>query len=592
MVGRPQKHSQALVTLAIGKSFRERWNLGCKANWQAYADKHGYDVVCIEDPLDNSERARNRSPAWQKLLLLRQDFLQSYERVVWIDSDILINPDSPDVAAGVPADKIGAVDEYSSPSPEIFRQTLRKLYRYWEENSIPFVRNERPADYYGKYGLPPVFDQVVQTGAMVLSPAHHREILESVYFSYEETKGPEWNYEMRPLSYELLKAGCVHWLDPRFNVIWGSYKMHQYPFLMNHPDHPRARECLEDVLSRVYFLHFAGGAQQMPVDGTLSPRRMAVPEPSRQNEPASSHDLRAPVVLAIFNRPDTTAKVMEEIRRAKPSCLLVVADGPRSEVSEDADKCAEAREIASQVDWDCRVLTNFAETNLGLRRRLQSGLDWVFDQVEEAIILEDDCLPHPTFFRYCDDLLDRYRGDERIISISGSNFQLATGSSPASYYLSRYPQIWGWATWRRAWRLYDADMHAWPSARESSWLSHKLGPTAASYWNYLFEKTYKGMNTWDYQLLFTAWQNERLSIVPSVNLVSNLGFRSDATHRTNGIGSEYAELPTRAIDFPLAHPASLATDDAADEFIETTMFSGNLTRLLRVVHSRARAARQ
>jgi hypothetical protein len=312
MVERRQTHSRALVTLAIGRTFRERWNNVCRANWQAYADRHGYDVICIEEPLDYSERARNRSPAWQKLLILRQDFVQSYERLVWVDSDILINPGAPDISEGVPLDKIGAVDEYSSPSPELYRQILRKLYNYWEEHSIPFVRNERPADYYEKYGLPPVFDQVVQTGVLVLSPKHHTEILESVYFSYEETKSPEWNYEMRPLSYELLSAGCVHWLDARFNIIWGSYKIHLYPFLMNHPEHPRAKECLEDVLSRVYFLHFAGGVRDMPPDGAISPRRIAVPltngdESGHRFEGGSSYRLRAPVVLAIFPPPKNHA---------------------------------------------------------------------------------------------------------------------------------------------------------------------------------------------------------------------------------------------------------------------------------------------
>jgi hypothetical protein len=335
----------------------------------------------------------------------------------------------------------------------------------------------------------------------------------------------------------------------------------------------------------------------MPPTGVISPQGSDAPAAAadgtaRRIREASSYRLRSPVVLAVFNRPDTTARVMEEIRRAKPSCLLLIADGPRSGVEGDGRKCADARNVALRVDWDCRVLTNFAETNLGLRRRIQSGLDWVFTEVDEAIILEDDCLPHPTFFRYCDDLLERYRDDERIVTVSGTRFQPATRSAGASYYFSRYPHIWGWATWRRAWKLYDPDMRMWPAMRESGRLARVLDPTAVSYWNYLFEKTYNGMNTWDYQLLFTAWQHELLSIVPTVNLVSNLGFTSDATHKTNGIGSEYAEMPAQPMSFPLDHPRAVERDEIADEFTETTMFSGNLTRLFNVVHARVRAARQ
>ena len=591
-----EPNSKAIVTLAIGKSFRNRWDRVCRDNWQLYADRHDYDIICIDESLDKSERARSRSPAWQKCLILSQEFSKLYDRIVWVDSDVLLNPGAPDIAAGVPPDKVGAVDEYASPTAELYQQILRKLTRYWDAHGIPFVRNETAADYYRAYGFSSAFDQVVQTGVMALSPDHHRQILESVYYSYEETKTAEWNYEMRPVSYELLKEDCVHWIDPRFNAIWGNYKALQFPFLLNHPDHPRARECVEDAFRRVFFLHFAGSAQEMSsAAGILETQGRAIgPLGNRGQTTNARHKrwkLRTPVVLAIFNRPDTTTKVMEQIRKAKPSEFLIVADGPRPGIEGESEKCAAARAIATRVDWRCRVLTNFSDDNLGLRPRIQTGLDWVFEQVDEAIILEDDCLPHPTFFRFCDEMLERYRDDGSIMSISGSNFQSGTENPDASYYFSRYPHIWGWASWRRSWRLYDADLNAWPELRETPWLDALEDRNAARYWNYLFQKTYDGMNTWDYQLMFSAWQHECLSIAPSVNLVSNLGFRADATHSTNGIGSEYAEIPVEPMRFPLIHPDRVVRDKAADDFVEQTVFSGNLTRLLRGLHGRARGQR-
>src|SRR6185369_14461868 len=165
--------------------------------------------------------------------------------------------------------------------------------------------------------------------------------------------------------------------------------------------------------------------------------------------------LTTPVAFIIFNRPDTTEKVFAEIARARPPKLLVIADGPRAGRAGEADRCAATRAIIDRVDWDCKVLTNYSDVNLGCKNRVASGIDWVFEQVPEAIILEDDCLPDPTFFRFCEELLIRYREDERISQICGANFQFGRKRSNDSYYFSRYNHIWGWASWRRAWQHYD-----------------------------------------------------------------------------------------------------------------------------------------
>jgi hypothetical protein len=284
--------------------------------------------------------------------------------------------------------------------------------------------------------------------------------------------------------------------------------------------------------------------------------------------------LSTPVAFIIFKRPDTTKRVFEAIRQAKPPKLLVIADGPRVDRSGEAEKCAAVRAIIDRVDWDCEVLKNYSEINLGCGKRVYSGLDWVFDNVEDAIILEDDCLPHPTFFRFCEELLERYRYDSRIGSISGLNVQFGRRRTEYSYYFSRYNHIWGWATWRRAWHYYDYDMKLWPEINARGFLSDILGdPQAVKYWTKLFQYTYDGrINTnWDFQWTFACWIQNALGVLPNVNLVSNIGFSAESTH-TSEEGSKYANMPTEAIEFPLKHPPFMVRDLEADNFTQNTLF--------------------
>ena len=229
----PVNCTKAIVTLAVGDRYLQHWRSTCEANWNTYGAQHGFDVICLDKPLDDSARARNRSPAWQKCLILGEDVLQKYERVVWVDSDILINHHvASAIDAGVPIEKVGAVEEftYTDSAGTVPHQLLERLYSYWKKSIINYSGNE----YYRNYGLPSGFDKVVQTGVLVLSPRHHRALLEKVYDNHEEKGGPEWNYEMRPLSYELLKADVVHWMDPRFNLMWVYSLFLHYPFLLDH----------------------------------------------------------------------------------------------------------------------------------------------------------------------------------------------------------------------------------------------------------------------------------------------------------------------------------------------------------------------
>ena len=286
--------------------------------------------------------------------------------------------------------------------------------------------------------------------------------------------------------------------------------------------------------------------------------------------------LRAPVALIVFNRPETTRRVFVEVARVRPKRLFLIADGPRHDHPADVEHCAQVRRIVSKVDWPCEVETEFAETNRGCRQRISTGLDWLFSRAEEAIILEDDCLPEPTFFRFADELLERFREDARVMHICGANFQFGRSRGDASYYFSKYPHVWGWAGWRRAWRAYDVRMAQWPALRASGWLDrHAAGAPERGYWQRMFDAAYSGrLDTWDYQWAFSCWVRDGLSVIPNVNLVSNIGFGPSATH--TGGADLYADLPTQPMAFPVAHPGSVARHAEADAFTARSMYTTSL----------------
>lgn len=274
------------------------------------------------------------------------------------------------------------------------------------------------------------------------------------------------------------------------------------------------------------------------------------------------------VALIIFNRPDVTGRVFEEIAHARPKQLFVIADGPRVGIPGEAERCAAARAVIDCVDWDCEVLKNYSDTNLGVGTRPASGLSWVFEQVKEAIILEDDCVPHPTFFRFCEELLAKYRDDERVMHISGDNWNF--GQRPFSYFFSSYCYSCGWATWQRAFRHYDPDIQLWPTLRDTPWLMDILGePRAVEFWKSKFDATYTtGMenNGWDWPWLFACWAHRGLSILPSTNLISNIGFGEDATHTKSTVDAR-AGVPVIEMRFPLKDPPYMVRDSEADQRI-------------------------
>ena len=281
--------------------------------------------------------------------------------------------------------------------------------------------------------------------------------------------------------------------------------------------------------------------------------------------------MKTPVAFLIFNRPDTTEKVFEAIGQAKPPKLLVVADGARSDRPNEAEKCEAARKIIERVDWDCEVLKEYSNTNLGCGKRVASGLDWVFENVESAIILEDDCVPHPTFFPFCEELLLRYRDDKRIMSISALKVpeRTRTRNQSYSYHFSRYHRCWGWATWKRAWEHFDYNMFLWSLIKEDNWLQDILdNKNYVRDWTNIFQSVYDNhIDTWAYRWMFACWLQSGLSILPSANLVTNIGFNAEATH-TKNFNQKRANLQLEAMNFPLQHPPFIIQDKQADSLIQ------------------------
>ena len=270
-----------------------------------------------------------------------------------------------------------------------------------------------------------------------------------------------------------------------------------------------------------------------------------------------------PVLFLIFNRPDTTEKVFQQIRAARPARLFVSADGPRKNKDGERQRCEEARKIIGMVDWKCELKTRFSDDNLGCRVAVSSAIDWFFDYVEEGIILEDDCLPDSSFFPFCEALLAKYRDDQRIMHIGGTNFQDGRVRGNGSYYFSRITHIWGWATWRRAWEKYDVTVSTFdefivnnriadifPERRTQKYLLRDFHQVHAN-----------KKDTWDIQWTYCTMVNNGLAIIPNQNLVSNIGFGIHASHTT--LHDPLANRPTGAAG-ALVHPRFVIPNREAD----------------------------
>lgn len=298
----------------------------------------------------------------------------------------------------------------------------------------------------------------------------------------------------------------------------------------------------------------------------------------------NDYKLEVPVALFFFNRPDSEKKVFERVREAKPQTLLLVSDGPRNE--DDLEKVEKTRRyVEEHIDWECDVRKNYSDVNLGCRGRMSTGITWALEQTGMAILLEDDIVPSPDFFRFCQEMLYRYEDDERIMMVSGYK---AMPDYPCehSYFFSRDYPIWGWATWKRAWDLYDVDIKSWPHHKENRSFEKTIFPEQfyeqkALEYDKVWDHSY---DTWDYQWNYCCIVNHGLGIIPSVNLIKNIGFNMEATHTVSQ--EAYSRGEPGRLSFPLTHPSEMMPDYTYDLAHMKKMAGGGrfVSKLKNAVH--------
>lgn len=262
---------------------------------------------------------------------------------------------------------------------------------------------------------------------------------------------------------------------------------------------------------------------------------------------------KTPILLIVFNRPQHAQKVFDQIKKVKPKYLFIAADGPRINYAEDLDKCVATRQIIEHIDWECELKTLFRDENRGCGHGPAEAITWFFEYVENGIILEDDCLPSLSFFPFCEELLMKYSNDASIFMIAGSNAATTWKVRRSHYFFSLMGISYGWATWRRAWTSFDYEIKNWGTKKAKRVLKdHLKKPTYFRIFSAEFDKIFKEKPTdiWDFQWLFARWINNGKTIVPSVNLVSNIGFGDSATH-THQENHQLANLPLMEIKIPL-----------------------------------------
>ena len=302
--------------------------------------------------------------------------------------------------------------------------------------------------------------------------------------------------------------------------------------------------------------------------------------------------LHTPILFLIFNRPDTTAKVFERIREIKPKKLFVSADGPRANKPGEAERCEQTRKIIEGVDWECEVHRNFSNENLGCKKGVVKGINWFFENVEEGIIIEDDCILEDSFFTFTEEMLSRYKNDERIMHIGAANFQDGKKRGDASYYFSKFCHVWGWATWRRAWKHYDVQIKSFEKFKTENKIAKILpDEKMQAYWMKLFQTVHdNALDTWDFQWVYTVWEQNAMSIIPNVNFVSNIGFGEEATHTVDS-AHVLAENRTGKLA-EIIHPEKFEQDIEADIYtfyhkIYQSKFNKIITKLKSIFKSRS-----
>lgn len=282
---------------------------------------------------------------------------------------------------------------------------------------------------------------------------------------------------------------------------------------------------------------------------------------------------KTPVLFIVFNDIESTKRVFEVIRAKRPEHFFVFSDGPREDKVGEGEICREVREyVVRSVDWECDFHKKFNDKNIGLPDAVIDGISWFFEQNERGIVLEHDCLPDPSFFQFAEEILEKYKNDERIMHVGG-NFLQPSPVGGASYYFSRIPLIWGWATWRRAWLKYDSEMKTYPNFLKEQKLSRVYrSDWYKTEWEYLFNMVYyKISKTWDAQWAYALIENNGFSITPNKNLVTNIGFREGAVHSRN-LNDPLSKLPIESMSFPMIHPSRMEVDVRVDEYVSQHFF--------------------
>jgi len=290
--------------------------------------------------------------------------------------------------------------------------------------------------------------------------------------------------------------------------------------------------------------------------------------------------LKTPVLFLIYKRLDTTKQVFQVIRQAKPPRLYIAADGPRENIEGEAEKVKVVRDyVIKNIDWDCEVKTLFRDKNLGCGRAVSEAITWFFEHEEMGIILEDDCLPSLSFFWFCEELLERYKDDMRIFLISGFNKQNKWKKYQASYFFSHFGGIWGWASWRRAWKHFDIDMKDIDDFIKLNHFENLLGKRLGKIRQKIIYNSINKLDIWDYQWAYARHKNNGLAIVPTVSLIENIGFGEDATHT---FGDNPYNVKRHEIEFPLKHNPFIVPDREYDElFLAESRISSRIKNKIR-----------
>lgn len=296
-----------------------------------------------------------------------------------------------------------------------------------------------------------------------------------------------------------------------------------------------------------------------------------------------------PILFIVFNRPDCTQKVFNVIKEMKPRYLFISADGPRTGHESDKEKCEQVKQIIENgIDWDCEIKTLFRKENLGCGKAVSSAITWFFENIEQGIILEDDCLPDKSFFRFCEELLEKYKYDTKVSHISGFNFMSKKElANEASYFFSQYAAIWGWASWRRAWKDYDFYITTWKLKSFKQKIYNRFSFFQMLSIRDSFDAMYnQKMDTWDFQWWYLCLVTDTVGVVPTVNLIQNIGFNTDATH-THEFNEEISILEAGEILFPLIHNNLKAVKQEYDNVMFCRFHKQKASNIIKSIIKRA-----